>query len=216
MTDSITAYPLCWPSWQPRTPEHERKHAQFGRRNDQGWGRKQLTLSQATNRVLEEVEKFTRPGQLYRTSDLIVSTNLELRKSDGLPRSGQRAPGDTGVAVYFELDGESRCIPCDAYYRIEDNLAAVAATIAALRTIERHGSGMFKAAFTGFTALPDPDSSIKAHWRAILGNYQGSDIDEVRAIWRQLRSKQHPDKGGDDDLFHAINKAWEQAQVELK
>ena len=212
MDNHITAYPLSWPTWQSRTSAT--KSANFGQRGDNGW-KKQLTLSQATRRVLEEIEKFTKAGKTYRTKDIVISTNLKVRVSDGLPKSGQPKPDDPAVSVWFILDGESRCIPCDTYDRIEDNLAGAAATIASLRTIERHGSGMFKAAFTGFTALPDPDSSTRANWRIILGNYQGNDISEARQIWKKLRSEQHPDKGGDTDLFHMINKAWKQAQIEL-
>jgi hypothetical protein len=211
---TITASPLCWPPGKPRTNESKRKHGRFCQRNERGYGTKGISLAQARIRVTAEIEKFKKIGNDFRIHDLIISTNLQLR-NDGFPRSGQKQPDDKGVAVYFELDGKPRCIPCDHYLRIEDNLAAIAATLEALRTIERHGSEMFEAAFTGFTALPDPDSSIKANWRFILDNYLGNDLQEAKQLWKKLRSKQHPDRGGDKDLFHAINKAWEQAQQEL-
>ena len=74
---------------------------------------------------------------------------------------------------------------------------------------------MFEAAFTGFTALPDPDSSTRSNWRVIFENYTGADLGEVEKIYRKLRAKHHPDRGGDADIFHTINKAWEGAKQEL-
>lgn len=110
---------------------------------------------------------------------------------------------------------ETRCIPCDNYVRLEDNLAAIAATLDALRTIERHGSAMFEAAFTGFTALPSPDAISKSLWRAVL-YYSGYDLKELELIYKAARSDAHPDKeGGDSDRFNMVNEAWKQAQLEL-
>lgn len=215
MADTITASPLCWPPSRPRTPANERQHGRFGRRNSNGWGRSELTLKQARDRVIEQVEMFTKPGKPYRTEDLIISSDLQLRR-DSLPRSGQRQPKDPGVAVYFTLDGRQRCIPCDNYLRIEDNLAAVAATLEALRTLERHGSAMFEAAFTGFTALPGPDQIVGRTWRDVL-SYYGSDLSEAKSRYQAARRIAHPDyNGGSADLFHEVQTAWRQAQEELE
>ncbi|WP_027855590.1 hypothetical protein [Marinobacterium litorale] len=214
MTDTITASPLCWPPSRPRTPASERQHGRFGRRNSNSWGRSELTLAQARDRVIEQLGMFTRVGQKYRHDDLIISSDLKLR-NDGLPRSGQHQPDDPGVAVYFQLDGRQWCIPCDNYLRIEDNLAAVAATLEALRTLERHGSAMFEAAFTGFTALPGPDQVVGRTWRDVL-NYYGSDLAEAKRRYMQARKQAHPDHGGSTDQYHEVETAWQQAQEELK
>ncbi|MCK5640642.1 MAG: J domain-containing protein [Gammaproteobacteria bacterium] len=212
-TDHITAYPLCWPPGRSRTPDSKRQHGRFGNRNDRGYGTVSITLSKATNRVLAEIEKFTKPGQRWRAENVIVSTNLVTRL-DGLPRSGQRTPDDRAVAVYFELDGKSRCIPCDNYLRIEDNLAAVAATLDALRTIERHGSEMFEAAFTGFTALPRPDTISIPHWRTVFDT-DSIDIEEVKQLYRKAIGEVHPDRGGNEERFNLVKEAWRLAQQEL-
>lgn len=211
----ITKSPLCWPSWFPRTPSQKRKSANFGKRGDRGYGRKDLTISQATSRLFEQVGAFTKTGRTYRIDPdkVIISSDLQLR-NDGLPRSGQPKPNDPGVAVYFQLDGKNRCIPCDLYLRIEDNIAAIAATLEALRTIERHGSQMFEAAFTGFDALPAPDHAIKRSWRDVL-DYYGSDFAEAQLAWRRRCKVTHPDTGGTNEQFHEVNQAWEQAKSEL-
>src|SRR5690606_7384697 len=141
--DNITRSPLCWPAWIPRTPAVKRSYGRFGKRGYRGYGIENLTLAEARNRVLQQLRGFTKAGHKWRCNpdDVIISSDLATR-NDGLPRSGQRKPADPGVAVWFELDGKQRCIPSDVYLRIEDNLAAVAATIEALRTIERHGTQM--------------------------------------------------------------------------
>lgn len=213
--NEITRSPLCWPNWFPRTEAGERKRAQFGTKNDRGWGKKELTLSQSTQRVLSELSSFTRNGRPWRCNpdNVIISSDLELRL-DGFPRSGQKKPNDPGVAVYFTLDGVQRCIPCDVYLRIEDNLAAVAATIEALRTIERHGSQMFEAAFSGFDALPAPDHVVGRSWRDVL-DYYGNHLFEAELQYQRKRKAAHPDHKGTEEQFIEVQNAWEQAKQEL-
>lgn len=215
MQDDITRSPLCWPNWFPRTPASSRTYGRFGQKRASGYGVQDITLAQARSRVIESIGKFTKPGRGWRADpdDVIISTDLATRR-DGLPRSGQRKPDDPGVAVYFELDGEHRCIPCDSYTRIEDNLAAVAATIEALRTIERHGSQMFRAAFTGFTGLPSPDQVQGRTWRDVI-SYYGSDMKEAKRAYRMASSKAHPDNGGSTDAFYEVQVAWDQAKQEM-
>ena len=207
-----TAYPLTWPIGWPRTPRERRKDGRFHRR-DMGHLyriKNDVTVSGAVGRIMEELGRFTRVGRPHRVrmDEIVISTNLALR-NDGLPRSGQRAPEDPGVAVYFTLDGAPQCIPCDHYTTVEQNLAAVAATIEALRTLERHGSGIMKRAFTGFQALPhlaeDP-------WWIVLGVPDDAPLDVIEKRYLKLRSLYHPDHGGSAEQFSRTQKAWEQAQ----
>ena len=85
--------------------------------------------------------------------DVVVSTNLQTRL-DGLPRSNQARPGDPGVCVYWKpAKSPMRCMAVDRYDEVQDNLAAVAATLEAMRSIERHGgAAILDRAFTGFAA----------------------------------------------------------------
>jgi len=211
--DNVSASPLSWPTWKERTPSNQRKSSQFGRRSATGYGKEQLSISQAVGRVMEQIDGFTKPGRKWRTTDVVISTNLELRK-DNLPRSGQRMPDDPGASVWFQLDGEPKVIPCDVYDRVADNLAAIAATLEALRTIERHDSGMFRSAFTGFAALENNPTTND--WMSVLGVDYGDSLETVKNAYRRLASENHPDKGGDRDKFDAINAAWKQAQQALK
>lgn len=211
-----TRSPLSWPIWFPRTAPIDRAYGRFGSKGHQGYGKDSLSIAQARDRVIRQLDMFNRIGHIPRCNlkNLVISSDLELR-GDGLPRSGQRKPTDPGVAVYFTLDGKQRVIPCDAYKTIEDNLAAVAATIDALRTIERHGSQMFEAAFTGFGALPSPDHILERNWRDVL-DYYGDDIHVAEGAYKIARKIAHPDHGGTAEKFNDVQNAWKQAQEELK
>jgi hypothetical protein len=215
MSEAIQAYPLQWPAGWKRTPTHQRERAQFNKkvpqyRNDPQTGRtvhaynrkQELSMFDATNRVLDEL------GRMGMTrEDIVISTNVELRL-DGLPKSNRRAPDDPGVAVYWRKGKQSRCIAVDLYDRVEDNLAAIAATLDALRAIERHGGAtILDRAFQGFTALPAPSS-----WWQELG-LSGPDAtrEQVEEAHRRLIMKHHPDRaGGDDEKAARINRARDQ------
>lgn len=216
MNSEITSYPLAWPENFPRTKTNLRAFGRFGKKNSSGHGIGKLTLSDSIKRLTREINKFTKVGGNWRCDieSLIISTNLKTTKS-GFPRSGQARPEDPGVAVYFNLDGKERCIPCDTYKTVEDNIAAIAATIEALRTLERHGSNMFEAAFSGFTQLPSPDHIVSRSWRDVLNCYENS-FDAVRHAYKKARKTAHPDHGGSTISFNEVEQAWEQAQLELK
>ena len=156
------------------------------------------------------MEELERCGVL--PEHIVISTNLKVRKSDGLPASGQKTPDDPGVAVYFTLVDKQQCVPVDTYTKIEQNMAAVAAVLSALRALERHGSGLMEAAFTGFEALPDPARDEQPHWAVIFDLQPGADYtySQVEEIYKRYRSKHHPDKGGDETMFRQVQRAWEQ------
>jgi hypothetical protein len=148
--------------------------------------------------------------------DVIVSSDVPTR-IDGLPRSGAREPDDSGAAVYWqERGGARRVLAIDQYQRVADNLAAIAATLEALRAVERHGGArILERAFTGFTALAAPAPART--WRNVLGFLEGSrpTIDEAANARRRLASVHHPDKGGTDAAMAEINAAYAQACAEL-
>lgn len=203
-----TAYPLAWPQGWKRMPLSLRTRAKFA--NGVSISRSALSVAQAIDRVLGELRRMG-----VRDYNLIISSNIELRR-DGLPRSGQREPEDPGVAVYWRdssQDGHPmRCMAVDRYDRVADNLAAIAATLDAMRAIERHGGAeILNRAFTGFAALPGAGGSD--HWSDVFGLPGSAGRDEIEAAYRRLRSQHHPDRGGDAAQFHRITKAYEEAMA---
>ncbi len=199
-------YPLTWPDSWPRTEPHRRTYGRFGKREATASGYralKDVTVYDGAQRVMVELERMG-------ARDIIVSTNLQLRR-DGLPRSDQRDPSDPGVAVYWtDRAKNERCIAVDRYTKVADNLAAIAATLDAMRAIERHGGAeILNRAFTGFTALGH-DGGRK--WWDVLGCTSDAPRHVIESHYHRRRSATHPDKGGDAAEFDAVQKAWEQAR----
>lgn len=213
---SITAHPLCWPVGWKRTTADRRREAKFGKARRQDWQGKwtsarDLTITEAVERVLAELQRMAVDRQ-----DVIISTNVPTRL-DGLPRSGARVPDDPGAAVYWRdvWTSAPRVMAIDQYERVEDNLAAIAATLDAMRAIERHGgAAILERAFTGFVALPAPGAARE--WWEVLGVLRTANVDECRAAYRSLASANHPDRGGDPARMAEINAAWAKAQEAAK
>jgi len=191
------AFPLYWPEGYERTPKHERNRARF----------KDRTLHKCRKAIEDEVARF-------KGKDLIISSNFELRKSDGMPRSGQRQPEDPGVAIFFKLDGEEMSIPCDTYMTVEDNLWALVRTLDALRQIERDGNPTLgRRAFRGFAALPDPTAKA---WHDVLRVDPATCTEEsVKQAHRQRSREFHPDVNHSEDApkyFHEVQEAYKYYQ----
>lgn len=212
---SSNSQKLEWPVGYPRTAATERKRATFGttsRREGNSYSTKSaLTVAQAVDRLQQELKSFTRPGRTWRTECLEISTNMPTRQ-DGMPYSGAREPEDPGVAVYFHLDHKPTVFCCDKWDRVADNLAAIAATIGALRGIERWGVTEADRAFTGFAALPEK-ASARSCWD-ILNVSREAPAEEIVKAWRAALKKAHPDHGGSTEAFDEVQTAWTHAQQE--
>jgi len=206
---SIPAYPLQWPEGWPRTGSFMRKRGHFGKMTRQAGAsystKADLTMGQAMDRVRSELALLG----VNAVDDMIVSTNLRLNLS-GLPSSDQGEPLDPGVAVYFQKKaGAMRVIAIDAYDLVRDNLAAIAATLEAMRAIERHGgTQILERAFTGFAALPAPK-----RWWDILQVRQDASVEIIEASFRRLARDRHPDRGGSDAQMAELNEARQAAHV---
>lgn len=200
----MEAYPLSWPVGWPRSKS--RKSAQFTRYKNR------LDVSDGANRVFAELEKLK-----VKLSDIVISTNIKPGLgSRSLTRADQVS--DPGAAVYWnDKQGRPRVMAIDLYDRVADNLAAIAATLEAMRAIERHGGAeILERAFTGFQALPAP-GAVRP-WSEVLGFKPGSIItrEEVEIAYKRLRSLHHPDKpGGNADQFNQVQQAYKQALEQM-
>jgi hypothetical protein len=200
----LTRFPLCWPDGWRRTPTHQQRDARFKR--DKRW----LTISDGVGRVMTELEKMNISYQ-----DVIISTNVRTRL-DGLPRSGEPEPSDKGVAVYWRKgrDGQMQCMAIDIYTLVADNLGAVAATLEAMRAIERHGGAQVQErTFRGFAALPEKTGR---HWTEILGTTENANRQHIEDQYRMLAKKAHPDTPtGSHEAMAELNRAREEALKEV-
>lgn len=218
MSEIIPRHPLHWPAGWRRTEASQRERAkfsksvrQYGKHSDgreYAYDRKQaLTIAEATQRVLEELGRMG-----VASDDIVISSNLRLRL-DGMPASGQANPEDCGAAVYWRHGAGTRCMAVDRYDRVQDNLAAIAATLDALRAVERHGGAtILDRAFTGFVALPAP----RAWWQVLELPGPNPTREQLESAHRRLISKHHPDKGGDAETAADINTARDQGMEAIR
>jgi len=182
MTEAVEAFPLAWPPGKPRTSLPQRS-------------RFDVAFATARDELMREI-------QLLGGSLPVLSSNIPLKR-DGLPYAGQKEPDDRGVAVYFTLKKQQMCFCCDRWDKVGDNIQAIRHTIAALRGIERWGTGdMVQQAFTGFIALPAPPSS----WE-VLGLKPGAGLSEIETAYRDKAKRAHPDAGGSHDQMARLNTA---------
>lgn len=192
----VVAYPLAWPAGWPRTTSSRR--SQFGR----GSRAATLTVARARRDAISELRRLG-------ASSIVISSNVELRL-DGLPYSNRRAPDDPGVAVYFLRAGRQQCIPCDRWKTVEENLRAIALSVAALRGLERWGAkSMVDAAFAGFKTLPE--RAVGRPWWEIIGCSRDAGEDEIRDRYRCEAMARHPDRGGSHEAFVELQQAFRQA-----
>ena len=188
--DAITAYPLCWPVGWPRCQSPQYSNFKTG-------------LVKARDGLARELDLLGARG-------VVISSNaVPLRSGEIAGR--QPRLDDTGVAAYFTLGGEPRCIPCDKWIYREDNVHAIALTVGALRGLERWGAKeIVSAAFQGFQALPAGED---AAWWRVLGVAPDASEVEVEAAYRRLVKTAHPDAGGDAARFRAITEAYRRAKA---
>lgn len=187
-TGMIAAYPLTWPDFIPRSSRRER-------------GQFKTTLASALNNVETSIRRFgADSGKPLK--NIILSSNCTL---------GVNKPSDPGVAAWFTWDGDQVCIPVDRYETPEANLQAIHHILEARRVELRHGTlALVKASFRGFRALPAPKS-----WRDVLGVGATNDFSVVKARYRSLVGKVHPDRGGSHEQMAELNRAMAEAESEL-
>jgi hypothetical protein len=203
----LSQYPLSWPDGWARSKPYDRKNGHF---KNQG---SRLNIMGAIGRILEELAKMG-----IKRDDVLVSTNL-LTRLDGFPRGDQGEPADKGVAVYWrkKQDAPMQCMAIDIYNRVADNLAAVAATLEALRAIERHGGAQVQErSFRGFAALPAKTGARP--WRVVLmiGSGEALTRELIEKAFRDLSRVKHPDSPtGSHDAMTELNQARAEALAEV-
>lgn len=147
-------------------------------------------------------------------TDLVISTNIPVRKSDGGFYADwmNRRMDDPGVAIYFKVNGKDRSMCCDQYVRVWENIYALGKGLEALRGIERWGISEFlERAFTGFPALPESSTIVDERVWNNLGLSGRPSAAEVREAYKRQARLCHPDAGGTADQFDLLQRAYKQA-----
>lgn len=191
------AYPLQWPAGYKRTPSGVRISSQF-----------KQTMSEAQRFLKKQME-------MMKASDLVISTNIPTRKSDGgfYADMINKKIDDPGVAIYFKHKKMDRSMCCDQYVRVWENIYALAKGLEALRGIERWGISEFlDRAFTGFPALPEMIIiNQKSIWKILGLDEMPADHQQVRFAYKRKAMELHPDKTGSSEKFIELQHAYKQA-----
>jgi len=180
----IPPYPLAWPEGLPRTGQ--KTASQF-----------RTSLSAALENVRKSLTAFgSDTGKPVK--DVVITSNVAGITFD--------PPADKGVAVWFEWDGERRCIAVDRYEKVQCNLQAIHHILEARRTEMRHGGlHIVRQTFKGFAALPAPEQ-----WWQILGVGMQATAAEINEAYRKKARTAHPDTGGSEADMARLNAARDQ------
>lgn len=193
MSNVFPPFPLAWPDGLPRT--EQKQSASF-----------KTTLTGAIKNVQDSLRMF---GSDTRkpVENVSVTSNVAGLSFD--------TPSDTGVAVWFDWEGQRRCIAVDRYPKVEHNLQAIHHILEARRTEMRHGGlHIVRQTFRGFVALPAPAGAKP--WREVLG-LDGPNVTShcIKEAYRNKAKSEHPDGGGSKEAMAALTRARDEALAAL-
>lgn len=196
MIQEIEAFPLHWPMGYKRTPSFLRINSKF-----------KVNMDTAQQQLRLEIKRLG-------GKNLVVSTNIPVRKDGGLYVDWMsKKIDDPGVAIYFSINEKNVSMCCDKFFRIWENVYALAKGIEALRGMDRWGVSEFlERAFTGFTGIPETVQAEKDIWDILGLSVKPDSIDVVKSAYRNMAKICHPDiPGGSHYKMQQLNDAYEKA-----
>lgn len=117
---------LNWPTEFDRTPDEQRRSYPHGF---------QVSQTEAFKNILTELRKFDDISQID-----IQTAAPHNSQFPNIPRSSAD-PGDPGVLVMWQRDGQQYVAPCDQWDNLRDNAQAIYHYLNAKRGMERWGVG---------------------------------------------------------------------------
>ncbi len=199
MAGLIEPYPLRWPFGRPRTPPERRREAEI-----------ESTFALSVRRVMQE-------SRLLRSQGATLTLNVPLGPNrTPLDGHGEGQPEDTGAALYFGYEGKRHCIAADCWYRVEDNIQAIALAIEVIRRLRRIGGPAMEAlAIAGF-AVGGLEQGGGESWWNILGVPFDAPLYAAEQAYRDLVLTAHPDRGGTAEAMVRLNLAIGEARQQLR
>jgi hypothetical protein len=195
-------FPLSWPSDWNRTKSSSRRNSRY-----------HISFVGARNDLLQELRR-------YGVSNAVITSNL-MARADGLPYANQREPEDPGIAVwwYDRLAQTMRVMPCDTWHTTRENLRAIGKAVEALRILKTCGAGQIQQrAEQVFDVKSLPGSDSKHPWwfdRLKLEHWPPT-REDIRKAFRRRSAETHPDKGGDNESFLDVGRAFVDAEAWLE
>lgn len=189
----VPAWPLAWPEGWRRTTD--RRDAPFRKY------RERISISYAVGELEQELRR------LKADRDWVISTNVKPTLRGSIQAISQH-DGDPGAAVYFVLHDQGRCLACDTFTRVPDNVLAIAKHIEAMRMSDRYGIGTLDQAFAGYA--PRLQASV-LEWWLVLGVPQWATPAQIEDAYKAKAKLAHPDRGGSEQEMARLNEARDRA-----
>lgn len=115
---------------------------------------------------------------------------------------------DTGVSIFFKLNGVQKVIQVDKYNDSNSNLYALAKSVEAMRDLDRWGGvQVMDGMFTGFAALPAPDQVSASTMTFYFDGFTTKAA--ARPLYLDLCKRLHPDNGGSQPDFVEMKRQYE-------
>jgi hypothetical protein len=174
----------------------------------------------ATRRVLlsDGLDLLDREVKHLGCTRLVIEADFreDQIRQDGWPKA--TANPSTPRVVISLLDSKHGPLryPCDRFTRFEDNVLAVARALEALRLVDRYGVTQRGEQYAGWKALPSSTAPTMTTDAAatLLASVAGVPYVEVmgskvgyQSALRSALMKAHPDRGGNEALFHDVQTA---------
>lgn len=130
----------------------------------------------------------------------LAITEADLRVTDGLPRAGAVA-SHPGVILAFESKHGPLKYASGEFSHWQDNLRAIALGLESLRRVDRYGITKRGEQYTGWREIPQTTGTALGDLER--GRVLIAEFGSVRAAEKAT----HPDLGGDEDDFRAVQAA---------
>lgn len=178
--------------------------------------RKRATFRASWQNTLDLIEKELR---YLKAKDVIIEAYFDRYniRNDGWPRHNA-SPVQPGVILNFQSIKGALRYPCDHYDDWHDNLRAIGLALQALRAVDRYGVTRHNEQYRGWQSLPcntgaGPMQPVDAGKLIIrLAGLNGLDPvsvskEEWVTAYRKAAIASHPDSGGTEAQFKALNEA---------
>lgn len=148
------------------------------------------------------METLERELNMLQAKNVVIQ--IDLRESqirlDGWPKSGASNPAFPGVILAFDSKFGPLKYSTDEFHHWEDNLRGIALALEALRKVDRYGVSRRGEQYAGWKALGAgaPDDDLLQRGRELIAEYGGATA-ALKAT--------HPDAGGDEEDFKAVDAA---------
>lgn len=145
---------------------------------------------------------------LMKGTDCIITSNIPTKTTGFASVKLYGNSQDTGVSIFFKLNGVQKVIQVDKYDDSNSNLYALAKSVEAMRNLERWGGvQVMGGMFTGFAALPAPDQVTASTMTFYFEGFTTKAA--ARPQYLDLCKKLHPDNGGEIKDFQEMKRQYE-------